>query len=257
MPYICENELMEIYDRLAPVLAEHGYASEIAMIRDYMLKVSIDQGGESLGKLIVDYSPKKNSFSLRKDSDLSQENFEKLASLLADKAGTGLNVSKPGEKESRPPLLKRKTAVEIDFSALPARYQAFVDGSFIESQIGYGAVILDRGEPVAELFGRVDDPDAFVSRQVGGEIQAVLETLKWCKENGIAEICIFHDFENVEKWAVGSYKTNTPMTQAYKQYIDSCGIKIFWHKVESHTGVAFNERADELAKMGARGLSPQ
>ena len=43
MPYICENELMEIYQRLAPVLAEHGFSCDIAMIRDYMLKVYIDE----------------------------------------------------------------------------------------------------------------------------------------------------------------------------------------------------------------------
>ncbi|NLW02637.1 MAG: hypothetical protein GX027_05145 [Clostridiaceae bacterium] len=256
MPYICENELMEIYQRLAPVLAEHGFSCDIAMIRDYMLKVYIDEGDERLGKLIVNYSPRKNSFSFRRDSDLSQEHFDRVSSILADRLGADPDAKKPGENESHPRLMMRKPALEIDFSALPARYQSFVDGSFIQGRIGYGAVILDRGKPVAELCGSVDDPDALPSRQVGGEIRAVVETLEWCKGHGITEICIFHDFENVEKWAVGSYKTNMPMTREYKQYIDSCGIKIFWYKVESHTGVGFNERADELAKMGACGLSP-
>lgn len=253
MAYICENELLEIYDRLAPVLTLEGFEPEIAMIRDYMLKIWIGQGGSRLGKLIVDYSPKKRSFSFRRDSDLSQEQFDRMVELLTGQISMSLDASSSGAT----PLLKQKTPVQIDFNALPTRYQAFVDGSFIEGRIGYGAVVLDRGKPVAELYGRVDDPDAFSSRQVGGEIRAVIETLEWCKRNGISEICIFYDFENIEKWAVGSYKTNTPMTQAYKQYIDNCGIRIYWRKVESHTGVALNDRADELAKMGARGLSPQ
>lgn len=259
MAYICESELMAIYDRLSPVLAEHGYASEIAMIRDYMLKISLSTDGEKLGKLIVDYSPKKGSFSFRKDSDLSQEHYDRVTELLTGQIGMTLGATDHGtEKADKAPKPKeRKTAESIDFNALPTRYQAFVDGSFIEGQIGYGAVILDRGQIVAELCGRVDDPDAFSARQVGGEIRAVMETLEWCKKHGITEISIFFDFQNIEKWAVGSYKTNTTMTQAYKQYIDACGIRIHWYKVESHTGIALNDRADELAKTGARGLSPQ
>lgn len=257
MSYICENELRDIYNMLAPVLTQHGFACQIAMIRDYMLKIWIDEDGQRLGKLIVHYSPKKNSFSYRKDSDLSQEQYDRVVSLLTGQISMGWGLSCPGEKENCPKPQKEKSVAEIDFNTLSTQYQAFVDGSFIESQIGYGAVILDRGNTVAELYGRVDDPDAFASRQVGGEIRAVIETLEWCKKHSIGEITIFYDFQNIEKWAVGSYKTNTPMTQAYKQYIDSCGIRIVWYKVESHTGIALNDRADELAKMGARGLSSQ
>lgn len=96
MPYICENELMEIYQRLAPVLAEHGFSCDIAMIRDYMLKVYIDEGDERLGKLIVNYSPRKNSFSFRRDSDLSQEHFDRVSSILADRLGADPDAKKPG-----------------------------------------------------------------------------------------------------------------------------------------------------------------
>lgn len=264
MAYLCENELREIYARLAPVLASNGYACDIAMIRDYMLKMELVRDGLRLGKLIVDYSPKRKSFSLRRDSDLAQEQFDRVMELLKDKVGMHLDAAKSGKNlagpATQPGIQNKKTAAEaaeIEFSSLPTRYQAFVDGSFIDGQIGYGAVILDRGQIVAELCGRVDDPEAFSSRQVGGEIRAVMETLEWCKEHGITEISIFYDFQNIEKWAVGSYKTNTPMTQAYKRYIDACGIRINWRKVESHTGIALNDRADELAKMGARGLAPK
>jgi len=253
MAYICENELMEIYGRIAPVLLQHGFECEIAMIRDYMLKVSIEENGKKLGRLIIDYSPKRGSFSFRKDSDMPQEQFDRLSVLLTANVSMSLGASHSGAKTVNNLHQKPDKNQEIDFSSLPCRYQAFVDGSFIEGSIGYGAVILDQGKPVAELYGRVDDPDAFASRQVGGEIRAVIETLEWCRKNRIAEICIFYDFENIEKWAVGSYKTNTPMTRAFKQYIDTCGIRITWRKVESHTGVEFNERADRLAKTGAAG----
>jgi len=35
----------------------------------------------------------------------------------------------------------------------------------------------------------------------------------------------------------------------------SCRIRIEWHKVDSHTGDRWNERADELAKKGASSLN--
>ena len=71
-------------------------------------------------------------------------------------------------------------------------------------------------------------------------------------KEGIEEVTIIYDFKNIEMWATGRYKTNTPMTQAFKNYIDNCNISITWYKVDSHTGISLNDRADELAKMGAR-----
>lgn len=258
MPYICEDELIRIYQAIGRELDQIGLHNEIALIRDYMLKILISEGDARLGKLIIDYSPKRLSFSYRRDSDLSEEQFERIVKYLEGRVGpnTAANVKTPRES-AKTAASAQKKADDIDYNGLPTQYQAFVDGSFIESATGYGAVILDRGRPVAELYGRVDGPDAFAARQVGGEIRAVVETIEWCKKNGVKGITIFYDFRNIEKWATGEFKTNTEMTQAYKRYIDECVIEIFWRKVESHTGIVFNDRADELAKAGARGAEPQ
>lgn len=258
MPYICENELKKIYESIQPELNEIGFSTGIALIRDYMLKVSVTEGEIMIGKLIIDYSPKKRSYSYRKDTDMAEEQYDRILSLLTGQVGMGFSKSPsvPFSSLEKPKKTKEGMPDEtVDYDTLPTQYQAYVDGSFIESAIGYGAVILKRGEPVDEIYGRVDDPEAFASRQVGGEIRAVIETLEWCGKNGISDITVFYDFRNIEKWATGEFKTNNPMTQEYKRYIDSCGIRVYWRKVESHTGIAFNDRADELAKMGARGLS--
>lgn len=259
MPYICEDELQKIYSYIEPEFNKVGLQSEIALIRDYMLKVSVIEGDTKLGKLIIDYSPKKQTYSYRRDSDLSEEQYNRIVSLITGQVGMNVTASSSiplNSTGTRKPAKEKSPEDNIDYNALSTQYQAYVDGSFIDSSIGYGSVILNRGEPTAELCGKVDDPDAFSSRQVGGEIKAVIETLEWCKKNDIKEITIFFDFRNIEKWATGEFKTNTPMTQEYKRYIDSCGIRIDWHKVESHTGIALNDRADELAKMGARGITP-
>ncbi|WP_084489524.1 HD domain-containing protein [Clostridiisalibacter paucivorans] len=130
-------------------------------------------------------------------------------------------------------------------------YKAYVDGSYLNGNVGYGAVILNDSDVVEEIYGRVTRPDYINSRQVGGEIMAVINTLKWCGKKGLDKISIYYDFENLEKWATGRYKTNNKMTKSYKSYIDNCNIDIKWYKVDSHTGVKWNDRADELAKKGA------
>ena len=50
-------------------------------------------------------------------------------------------------------------------------------------------------------------------------------------------------------WVTGGYKSKNPYTQYYREFMNSQGIEIEFYKVKAHTGVEFNERADELAKM--------
>ncbi|MEO0598145.1 MAG: RNase H family protein, partial [Chloroflexota bacterium] len=47
-------------------------------------------------------------------------------------------------------------------------------------------------------------------------------------------------------------KANKPLTQSYRAFMQSHDIKVHWRKVKSHTGVKWNEVADDLAKKGAR-----
>ncbi|HHU90982.1 MAG TPA: hypothetical protein GXZ22_08020 [Clostridiaceae bacterium] len=245
MAYICENELISIYNSLESKFLSAGLEPEIALIRDYMLKIKVSENDKALGKLIIDYSPKKQNYNFRNDSDLPEKEFVRIIALLGQ-------ADKIKEKSSSVKKNTKKQKSDVPEIVVSTLYYAYVDGSFIEGSTGYGAVILKAGKIIAELSGKVDSPEAFTSRQVGGEIQAVIEVLEWCKKEKVKEISIFYDFQNIEKWATGKFRTNTPMTQAYKEYIDNCGISITWHKVESHTGIEMNERADMLAKNGAR-----
>ena len=244
MSYICEKELLTIYDSLSQRLTETGLEHEVALTRDYLLKIQISENDNKLGKLIIDYSPKRQNHNFRKDSDLSEDQFKRILNLLGEEGRV---------KEKKPSAKKdKKQNVPINIIDVNTSYYAYVDGSFIDGAIGYGAVILKDGHIIQELSGKVDSEEAIESRQVGGEIQAVIEVLDWCKNEGVDEITILYDFRNIEMWAIGKYKTNTPMTRAYKEYIDNCKISIIWCKVDSHTGISLNDRADELAKMGAR-----
>lgn len=131
------------------------------------------------------------------------------------------------------------------------QYEIYVDGSFINGATGYGAVILKDGEVVDELSGTVDVSEVNNTRQIAGELMAVREALNWCREHSINEVSIYYDYLGIEKWATGKWKTNQPLTQEYARFVRECPIRIRWHKVDSHTGNRWNDRADALAKKGA------
>jgi len=234
MGYKCEEQLNHKVDGLINIFSEKGINVTKDIIRDYMMKIKVTKGENNLGKIVIYYSPKKDSYTYKRDNDMRQDVFTYIVDLI-----------KGNTENSLEDILNDKTHIEDNNI-----YRIYVDGSFMDEKVGYGAVIVKKDEPVKELFGQVTVDYAIQSRQVGGEIFAVQESLKWCKEQGIKDITIYYDFQNLEKWATGEYKTNNILSKRYKSFIDSCGMNIKWIKVKSHTGVKWNERADELAKLG-------
>lgn len=130
-------------------------------------------------------------------------------------------------------------------------YQIYVDGSNINESVGYGVVIIKGGKVVDEFYGTVPADLVQRTQQIAGEIFAVRKAIEWCQKNSVNTVSISHDYDGIEKWATGEWQTKHPLTRQYADFIRKCGIKIAWHKVESHTGDRWNERADKLAKKGS------
>ncbi len=133
-------------------------------------------------------------------------------------------------------------------------YHIYVDGSKLNDSVGYGAVILKDGEVIQEFYGTVPDELVQGTEQIAGEIYAVKKAIEWCREKSINEVSIFYDYKGLEKWAIGEWKTNIPVTKEYADFVRESGINIHWHKVDSHTNNIWNDRADQLAKMGSISL---
>jgi ribonuclease HI len=130
-------------------------------------------------------------------------------------------------------------------------HQIYVDGSMLNESVGYGVVILKNGEVLKEIHGTVPDPYVQGTNQIAGELFAVRKAIEWCRLNSVSEVSIFYDCEGIRKWAVGEWRTKHPLTQEYAEFVRNSGIMIDWHKVDSHTGDVWNDKADELAKAGS------
>lgn len=128
----------------------------------------------------------------------------------------------------------------------------YVDGSyapFLPDRYAFGAVFLY--EEKEETAGRmIIDPENAGMRNVAGEVAGARFAMETCLSRGIREITLCYDYAGIEKWCTGEWKANRPGTKALKAYYDSIRgeLKVHFRKVKSHTGVKYNEIADQLAK---------
>lgn len=127
----------------------------------------------------------------------------------------------------------------------------YVDGSFCLKSwtYSYGVVaITDKG--IETYNGREDDKELAQMRNVSGEIKGAMVAMEIALEKGKEILYLYFDYEGIEQWAKGSWKTNKQGTIDYKSYYDSIKdkLKVVFIKVKAHSGVEYNELADKLAK---------
>lgn len=223
MVYKCEEELREKAQMFIPLLLQAGIAVEPqpAMFRDYLVKLAV----KGAGYISIYYSPKQESFSL------------KLHELRDTRLVPQIEACWHGN------------SIDVTESLSGEGYQAYVDGSYINGFVGYGAVILHQDQEIEQFWGSVEHD--VEQRQVVGELQATMQVLAWCEENNIGDIEIFYDYEGIQKWATGEWRANNAATQHYQRTVQSSPVRVTWQKVKSHSGVRWNDVVDKLAKKGA------
>ena len=130
--------------------------------------------------------------------------------------------------------------------------EAYVDGSYEHCirEYGSGVVILKDGE-VQKTYSEKGNEESLVTmRNVAGEIEAAKLAMSYCLDNNIENLILYFDYEGIEKWCTGVWKTNKTGTIDYKKYYDSIKDKlnVKFVKVKAHSGDKYNEEADKLAK---------
>ena len=128
---------------------------------------------------------------------------------------------------------------------------AYVDGSFDETtgRFAFGAVIFHNGSEHT-MNGSFFDEELSLMRNVAGEIKGAEAAMSYCDERGIKNLMLYYDYQGIEKWCTGEWKTNKPGTIAYRQfYLEiSKRVNVTFNKVKGHSGDRYNDMADSLAK---------
>jgi ribonuclease HI len=184
--------------------------------KDYMARLTLVPNDT----LLVYYKPTKNTYSLKKQ--LRNSKVDNIVDFVWN----------------------RINGCEI-YPIESGVYEAFVDGSYISETTGYGAVIYLGNDIKAELLGTVSSTHF---RQFGGELQSVIETIKWCENNGVKSIRINYDYIGIENFATGKWKARNAFSKKYVDFLLKTKIEIEWRHIKSHTGNKKNDRADCLAK---------
>lgn len=129
---------------------------------------------------------------------------------------------------------------------------AYVDGSYHKqsNRYSFGAAMIQDGQVIETLSRAGDNPRYQGSWQIAGEVFGALHAIQWAIEKGFKKIIIHYDYIGIEKWALGEWRANKPVSQDYVEAFKKLATKIDveFVKVKAHSGVEFNELVDQLAK---------
>ena len=122
--------------------------------------------------------------------------------------------------------------------------EAYVDGSYhkASSRYSFGVALIKNGEVISTLQRVGDNPKYQGSWQIAGEVFGTLHAIHWAIKNGYKKIIVYYDYMGIEKWALGQWKTNKPVSQDYAETYKKLApkIEVQFVKVKAHSGVEFN-----------------
>lgn len=160
----------------------------------------------------------------------------------------GAQYKKFGTIEEAEEFLKEGEKISIsDSNALIS----YVDGSFDkeDGSYSYGAIFIEDGEE--KVFSKRFAKDKYSEhRNVSGEIFGAMFAIGYAIDGGYENLILHYDYEGIEKWATGEWKTNKELTRKYKAYCDKTKkyVNVQFVKVLAHSGDKYNEMADKAAK---------
>lgn len=151
------------------------------------------------------------------------------------------------KEEAEEWLNKKATVVDPTSKILAV---AYVDGSYDNKHklYSYGCVIFSGNSTYT--LNSVDFSEDTKTRNIAGELTGARKAIEWCLEHDIQNLILYHDYIGIQKWADHEWKCNIPLTENYQKFIDCVKDKICiqFCKCKAHTGIRYNEMADQLAK---------
>ena len=133
---------------------------------------------------------------------------------------------------------------------------AYVDGSYDDTlkKYAFGCVFILADGHIYTQYGNGDNEQSLQHRNVTGEMLGAMYAVKTAMLNGFQKVELCYDYQGIEKWVTGEWRSKTELTQKYARAMREWATKIHisFTKVAAHTNVKYNELADQMAKQGLR-----
>lgn len=130
----------------------------------------------------------------------------------------------------------------------------YVDGSYDDTlkKYAFGCVFILPDGRIYTEFGNGDNEQSLQHRNVTGEMLGAMYAVKTAMVSGYKRVELRYDYQGIEKWVTGEWRSKTELTQTYARSMREWGrsIRLFFTKVAAHSNVYYNEMADKLAKRG-------
>lgn len=125
----------------------------------------------------------------------------------------------------------------------------WTDGTYKDGRTGYGILIVIDGDIKEEIYGECASTS---SRNVQGEVVAVLKAIQLSIDRGYEEITIHYDYLGIGAWLTGEWEVGSDIGELYvKDYYKLTEkIKCTLLKTIGHDIDGFNRKVDLLAKKG-------
>ena len=138
----------------------------------------------------------------------------------------------------------------------PGTLLTYVDGSYDDSlkKYAFGCVFILPDGRVYTEYGNGDNEQSLQHRNVTGEMLGAMYAVRTAMLSGFQKVELRYDYEGIEKWVTGAWRSKTELTMKYAQSMRQWGnsIEISFTKVPAHSNVYYNEMADKTAKAGLR-----
>lgn len=158
----------------------------------------------------------------------------------------------PTMSEARAYLGLAADSGEVADTVIADTVIAYVDGSYEHSirKYAFGCVFLLPDGSIYAENGSGNNPESAKLRNVTGEMLGAMFAVQWAAKNGFSKLELRYDYEGVEKWVTGAWKSKTELTRKYAEAMRrwSSQVNLTFTKVVAHTNVYYNEMADRLAK---------